>query len=115
MTDKEKIAKLEEALRIVAKAELYDLTTGIIDADVLFAVQEAARRAVQINNLFADAESCIACAEPLVDGDKVYPDTSGGFIHAACCGPGRESYVADGEPLKVGAPVPEPIIWRHLQ
>ena len=39
-------AELLAALEIVAKAELYDLSTGIIDADVLEAVQENARAAL---------------------------------------------------------------------
>lgn len=59
-----------------------------------------------------DIDTCIACAVPLVDGDMVYSDASGGCIHAACCGPERESYVGnDGEPLKDGDPIPEPWPW----
>lgn len=55
---------------------------------------------------------CIACDEALRDGQEVYTDVSGGFIHAACCGPERESYVGpDGEPLKDGQPIPTPWIW----
>ncbi len=61
-----------------------------------------------------DEECCIACEEPLEDGDPVYWDVNDtGHIHAACCGPERESYVnADGEPLKDGEPIPEPFAWR---
>lgn len=56
-----------------------------------------------------EPEACIACAEPLYEGQKVYSDASGGEIHAACCGPERESYTGpDGEPLKEGDPIPEP-------
>jgi hypothetical protein len=58
------------------------------------------------------AERCIACAEPLIDGQEVYFDASGGIIHAACCGPERESYTgSDGEPLKDGEPIPTPWRW----
>ena len=57
-------------------------------------------------------EPCIACAKTMVDGDRYYSDASGGFIHADCCGPERESYTgADGEPLKDGEPIPGPSIW----
>ena len=57
-------------------------------------------------------ERCIACAKPFVEGDRYYPDVGGGFLHEQCCGPERESYVGDdGEPLKDGAPIPEPLVW----
>lgn len=61
-----------------------------------------------------DAECCIVCEEPLEDGDMVYWENNDtGHIHAACCGPERESYVnADGEPLKDGEPIPAPFAWR---
>jgi hypothetical protein len=42
----DEIERLRAALRIAATAELYDPATGIIDADVLEAVQQAARRAL---------------------------------------------------------------------
>jgi len=59
-----------------------------------------------------DTDTCIACAVPLVDGDMVYSDAGGGCIHAACCGPERESYVGnDGKPLKDGEPIPAPWPW----
>lgn len=59
-------------------------------------------------------ESCIACDVPLIDGELVYSDASGGFIHAACCGPEREGYTnADGEPLKDGEPTPAPWKWTN--
>jgi len=60
----------------------------------------------------SERETCIACDVPFVDGDLVYSDASGGMIHAACCGPERESYTnADGEPLKNGEPIPAPWKW----
>jgi len=59
-----------------------------------------------------DRTYCIACDKPLVAGDLYYSDLSGGFIHADCCGPERESYTGpDEEPLKPGEPIPEPNIW----
>lgn len=59
-----------------------------------------------------DVERCIACLIPFKEGDKVHDDTSGGQIHADCCGPERESYVGDsGEPPREGEPIPEPYIW----
>jgi hypothetical protein len=57
-----------------------------------------------------DVTRCIACDEIIQDGDLVYIENGeGGFIHAGCCGPERESYLdADGNPLKDGDPIPEP-------
>lgn len=55
---------------------------------------------------------CLACRLSLQIGDKVLLDVSGDWIHAACCGPERESYVnAAGEPLKEGEAIPEPFTW----
>lgn len=60
----------------------------------------------------ADTPRCIACDEALREGQEVYADVSGGFIHAACCGPERESYLGrDGEPLKDDEPIPTPWRW----
>jgi len=57
---------------------------------------------------------CIACDETLRDGQEVYSDVSGGIIHAACCGPERESYVGPtGEPLKADEPIPTPWRWSR--
>jgi hypothetical protein len=56
---------------------------------------------------------CIACGGLFIDGDEVYNDVDGGFIHAKCCGPEPESYRGDdGEPLKAGDPIPKPWIWN---
>ncbi len=58
------------------------------------------------------AERCIACLRPLMDGERYFSDASGGFIHADCCGPERESYTnADGEPLGPADPIPEGAVW----
>lgn len=60
-------------------------------------------------------DRCIACDKILDDEDDVFNDVGGGFIHAACCGPERESYVnADGDPLKDGDPIPKPWKWGSL-
>ena len=60
-----------------------------------------------------EADRCIACAEWFEEGERYYPDAGGGFIHADCCGPERESYTgADGGPLKPGEPIPKPLIWE---
>lgn len=57
-------------------------------------------------------EACIACDVPFVEGVRVLPDASGGFIHVECCGPERESYTGfDGEPLKQGEPIPAGTPW----
>lgn len=60
----------------------------------------------------SDEEKCIACEVALKDGDEVYTDASGGFIHASCCGPEPEGFVtADGDPLPPGATIPKPFKW----
>lgn len=60
-----------------------------------------------------ETEPCLACSIAFVPGDKYFPDVSGGFLHAGCCGPERESYVnADGEPLGPDDALPEPSIWE---
>ena len=41
------VRKLKAALRVIAKAELYDPVTGIIDADVLAICQQEARVALK--------------------------------------------------------------------
>lgn len=62
-----------------------------------------------------DDSKCIACDVQFKAGDLVYSEVSGGLIHAACCGPERESYVGvEGEPLKDGEPIPKPWEWRPL-
>lgn len=67
--------------------------------------------AIVIHRLNA-TERCLACDEALRDGQEVYADVSGGFIHAACCGPERESYVGrDGNPLRDDEPIPTPWRW----
>lgn len=53
-------------------------------------------------------DRCIACAAPLRTGERVLDDANGGVIHAACCGPERESYTGpDGEALGPNAPIPQ--------
>ena len=60
-----------------------------------------------------DTERCIACNKPLKAGDRVLPDAEGGTIHAACCGPERESYTgADGEPLGLNDPIPQGYVYE---
>jgi len=58
-------------------------------------------------------EACIACDVALNEGDPVYPDIGGGYLHAACCGPEREGYVnmETGEPIGPGEPIPQPLKW----
>lgn len=54
-----------------------------------------------------EPDRCIACDVPFAAGDLVLSEASGGLIHAACCGPERESYVnADGDPLSDDEPIP---------
>lgn len=60
-----------------------------------------------------DRDLCIACNVALKEGDEYYPDESGGSLHAKCCGPERECYTLDGEPLKDGDPIPTPYIWSR--
>ncbi len=60
-----------------------------------------------------DPEACIACDVALKEGDPVYADIGGGYLHAACCGPEREGYVnlETGEPIGPDDPIPEPMKW----
>lgn len=59
-----------------------------------------------------DELGCGICTLGFVEGDPCLNDVDLGPVHAACCGPERESYVgADGEPLKDGEPVPTPWKW----
>lgn len=58
---------------------------------------------------------CFVCAVPFKDGDPYYPDASGGSLHAACCGPERESYTIDDRPLRDGEAIPEPSIWSYAE
>lgn len=61
----------------------------------------------------AEVEACIACDVALKEGDPVYPDVGGGYLHAACCGPERECYVnpETGKPIGPDEPIPEPMKW----
>ncbi len=62
----------------------------------------------------ADTPRCIACDERLREGHEVFSDAGGGVIHAACCGPERESYLGvDGEPLRDDEPIPTPWRWSR--
>ncbi|MBB3997254.1 hypothetical protein [Aureimonas pseudogalii] len=58
-----------------------------------------------------DTAYCIACDKPMQNGQLYYPDVSGGELHAECCGPERECYTLDGEPLPEGEPIPAPRVW----
>lgn len=57
-------------------------------------------------------EVCMACTAVLVDGDDVYHELDGGYIHAKCCGPERDSYYGPDEtPLGPNDPIPKPFKW----
>lgn len=59
-----------------------------------------------------ERETCVACSIAFKEGDDILDEANGGFIHAACCGPERESYFgADGGPLKEGELIPTPFKW----
>lgn len=64
-----------------------------------------------------DGGHCLACRRWFKADDMVLPDVSGEWLHAACCGPERESYVKDvgsGEPLGPDDPIPTGIRWDSL-
>jgi hypothetical protein len=63
-------AEMYEALKVAAKAELYDSHTGIIDADVLEIVQDVARAAI------AKATSAPQPRAPKATGDEALEDHS---------------------------------------
>lgn len=56
---------------------------------------------------------CIACAEVFQEGDEVFNEKDGGFIHAKCCGPEPEAYFVGDEqrPLFPGEVIPKPFRW----
>jgi len=57
---------------------------------------------------------CMGCNMKLVEGDLFYPDVSGGYLHAECCGTDPDLFVDDDlNPLKPGDPLPEPSVWRE--
>lgn len=113
----EKLLKQDDFIRLDM---ILELTCGwslkpIIDRrerlvqGVAFGLAEIERldRAAQTD----EPECCIACDKPFQDGDRYFPDTDGGYIHADCCGD-RASYTnADGEPLGPTDPIPEPSVW----
>lgn len=62
-----------------------------------------------------DEDNCIACDLAFQSDDMVLNELSGGFIHAACCGPEPESYYKnDGDPLEPGDTIPEPFRYGDL-
>jgi len=60
-----------------------------------------------------DAEACGICAVAFVEGDECLTDVDLGAVHAACCGPERESYVnlETLEPIGPNDPIPTPWKW----
>lgn len=58
------------------------------------------------------SDACMACLVPFQDGDLVLNDAGGGALHAACCGPERESYTnGNGDPLGPDDPIPTGYRW----
>ncbi len=59
---------------------------------------------------------CEICNIAFTEDDDCLTDVTFGPVHAACCGPERESYVnlATGEPLKEDEPLPTPYKYSDL-
>ncbi|WBU27633.1 hypothetical protein OOZ54_13265 [Rhodopseudomonas palustris] len=87
------------------------LTAQHFDTAVQFLAEAFAKAAAGGDD--AGPETCVACGEALKLGDDVYDEINGGIIHAACCGPDRESYVDldDGSPIGPDDPIPTPWKW----
>lgn len=100
----------EQFLALADRLEPQQYATGISFSHSDFRMVIAALRLAAAAT--DEPEACIACNVPLVDGDMVYSESSGGCIHEACCGPGRESYVGI-DPLKDDEPIPTPWRWTH--
>lgn len=62
--------------------------------------------------LVEEPEAC-ECGEAFKEGDLVIHSVDGGYLHADCCGPERESYVnlETGEPIGPDDPIPTPFPW----
>lgn len=110
------IAAAPSPLLLAARAVMAVRPTNWDDVDDQHAV--AAWTALQDALKPADPDdlACGICALGFVEGDPCLTDIDLGPVHAACCGPERESYVdlATGEPLKDGQPIPTPWIWSGL-
>lgn len=104
----------EELADVVICADLIAMHTGIDLEEAIVAKFNATSKKVGLKTRMSPPPiRCVACGEPLRDGDSVYTDVNGGVLHAACCGPEREGYVnGDGEPLKDGEPIPAPYNFR---
>lgn len=101
----------KEAEEVAAAIEALSADLALVQTQLAAAESLNARQAAVLKVL--GIEQCIACDIAFVPGDLVLPDASGGSIHAACCGPERESYVnADGDPLGPDEPIPASSPWK---
>lgn len=77
----------------------------------------ADRDAIAVNlsaTIDDDVPVCGICNVVLITGDRCMTDIDLGTVHAACCGPERESYVnlETGDPIGPHDPIPTPWIWN---
>ena len=99
-------------LLLAARAVMAVRPTNWDDADDPHAVAAWTALEAALKPADPDDLACGICALGFVQGDPCLTDVDLGPVHAACCGPERESYVGpDGEPLKDGQPIPTPWIW----
>lgn len=64
-----------------------------------------------------DSLHCEACSLAIEDGQRVFSDAEGGYLHADCLGEPTttEGFVdAEGEPLAADAPIPQSTVYAEF-
>lgn len=109
-------AQVEKALLILLGALARQLEAGVAEgcADCVASYERVlnAMTALRVKAT-ADEEACGICQITFNEGDDCLTDVDLGPVHAACCGPERESYVNlnTGEPIGPNDPIPAPWKW----
>lgn len=67
-----------------------------------------------VSQMDDETERCFACGVAFRPGDMVIEDINEGAMHAACCGPERESFVdlETGESIGADDPIPTGSPWK---
>lgn len=108
--------QVEKSLLILLSALARQLEAGVAEgcADCVASFERVLNAMSALRPQPAhEEEACGICQVAFVEGDNCLTDINLGDVHAACCGPERESYVNldTGEPLRDGEPIPTPWRW----